>query len=219
MTRSFLFRTSLIGSCLVLAISVMAGCESAPPQRDLDVQRLERSLDQLANDRRFGQLATAELERARTSVQALRVSRATGPDAQTEIYVAERRVDAAWAAAQARDMESQRQQLTQEHNELLVRAAQRDATNARRELERQRLMGQIQAEESARIVQEAEQAKLDSERSAADADAARKVAAQQKKIATAQARAAALSKKEAELTAAAAKSKAKSKTKDGKNGN
>lgn len=215
MMRSRSIRTSLVRAGLILVVATMTACESAPPQRDLDVQRLERSLDQLANDRRFGQLATAELERARASVQALRTSRTKGADAMTEIYVAERRVDAAWAAAQSRDMESQRQQLNQEHNELLVRAAQRDASNARREMERQRLMGQIQAEESARIAQDAEEARLESERSAADADAARKVAAQQKKIATAQARAAALSKKEAELTAAAAKSKAKSKTKDG----
>lgn len=214
-----MIRTVLIRGSVLLALSLFAACQSAPPQRELDVQRLERSLDQLANDRRFGQLATAELERARSAIQVLRTSRMKGADAMTEIYVAERRVDAAWAAAQARDMESQRQRLMQEHNELLVRAAQRDASNARRELERQRLMGQIQAEESARIVQDAEEARLESERASADADAARKVAAQQKKIATAQARAAALSKKEAELTAAAAKSKAKSKDKDSKKGN
>ncbi|MEO6075212.1 MAG: hypothetical protein ABIP56_00265 [Dokdonella sp.] len=208
MTRSILFR-----GFLLLALALMAGCESAPPQRDLDVQRLERSLDQLANDRRFGQLATAELDRARGAVQALRISNSRGPDALSEIYVAERKVDTAWAAAQARDMENQRQQVNQEHSELLVRAARRDATNARRELERQRLLGQIQAEESAQIAQDAEQARLESERSAADAEAARNVATQQKKIAVAQARAAALSKKEAELTAAAAKSKAKAKAK------
>lgn len=205
--KTFAFR---LGSLLALAL-VLAGCESAPPQRDLDVQRLERSLDQLANDRRFGQLATAELERARSAVQALRLSSAKGADAMTQIYVAERRVDAAWAAAQARDMESQRVQLNQEHNELLVRSAQRDAANARRELERQRLLGQIQAEESERIARESEAVRLEGERAAADADAARKVAAQQKKIADAQARAAALSKKEAELTAAAARARAKAK--------
>lgn len=205
----------MLRGIVFLAVGLLAGCETAPPQRDLDVQRLERSLDQLANDRRFGQLATAELERARGSVQALRISNARGPDALSEIYVAERKVDTAWAAAQARDMENQRQQATQEHNELLVRAAQRDAANARREMERQRLMGQIQAEESARIAQDAEEARMETERATADADAARNVAAQQKKIARAQARAAELSKKEAELTAAAAKSKAKAKPKSG----
>ena len=210
-----MIRSILLRGLLLLALAAMAGCESAPPQRDLDVQRLERSLDQLANDRRFGQLASAELERARIAVQALRISNAKGPDALGEIYVAERNVDTAWAAAQARDMENQRQQVTQEHNELLVRAARRDATNARRELERQRLMGQIQAEESARIAQDAEEARMETELATADADAARNVAAQQKKIAVAQARAAALSKKEAELTAAAANSKAKAKAKTG----
>lgn len=195
---------------MLVAVIMLAGCESTPPQRDLDVQRLERSLDQLASDGRFGQLATAELERASATVQALRISTARGPDAMTEIYVAERRVDAAWAAAQARDMESQQAEETRQHNELLLRSARRDAANARRELERQRLLGQIQAEETARIAQEAEAARIESERSAADAEAARKLAAQQKRIADAQARAAALAKKEAELTAAAARSKAKS---------
>lgn len=205
----------MLRGIVFLAVALLAGCETAPPQRDLDVQRLERSLDQLTNDRRFGQLATAELERARGTLQALRISNARGADALSEIYVAERKVDTAWAAAQARDMENQRQQATQEHNELLVRAAQRDAANARREMERQRLMGQIQAEESARIAQDAEQARMETERATADADAARNVAAQQKKIARAQARAAELSKKEAELTAAAAKSKGKAKPKSG----
>ena len=49
----------MLRGIVFLAVGLLAGCETAPPQRDLDVQRLERSLDQLANDRRFGQLATA----------------------------------------------------------------------------------------------------------------------------------------------------------------
>lgn len=204
-----MIRQRRLGAALCVAMLALGGCQTTPPQRDLDVQRLERSLDQLASDNRFGQLATAELERARSSVQSLRISSAKGAEAATQVYVAERRVDAAWAAAQARDLENQLLQLKQEHNELLVRAARRDADNARRELERQRLLGQIQAEESARIAQEAEAARLESERAAADAEAARKLAAQQKKIAAAQAKAAALAKKEAELTAAAAKARAK----------
>lgn len=198
---------SLRQLALLTLIAAVAACQTVSPQRDLDLQRLDRSLDQLSADPKLGKLAPAELDRARAAVQVIKETKPGGDDGVSQSYVAERRVDTAWAAAQAVEMKNRRADLKQENDRLLLLSARRDAAQARREVERQRLQLQIQAEEAARLAQDAQDARAEGEKSAQDAEAARAVAAQQKRIADAQAKAAALSKKEAALSAAAAKAR------------
>ncbi|MEO8459890.1 MAG: hypothetical protein ABI451_05120 [Dokdonella sp.] len=198
---------SLPSATLLVLIVAVAACQTVSPQRDLDLQRLDRSLDQLSADPKLGNLAPAELNMARAAVQVTKDTKPGGDDGVSQTYVAERRVDTAWAAAQAAEMENRRADLKQENDRLLLLSARRDAAQARAEVERQRLQLQIQAEDAARLAQEAQDARAEGEKSAQEAEAARAVAAQQKRIADAQAKAAALSKKEAALSAAAAKAR------------
>lgn len=191
---------------LALAAGLIGGCQTASPQRDLDLQRLERSLDQLAGDARLGGYASAEIARTRAALAALRESRRGGEEGTHEVYVAERLLDIAWATAQAQELENERARLEREHERLQLQVARRDAALARAELERQRLAAQIQAEEAARLAEAAEAARLQGDEAALAAESARAEAAQARRIADAQSQAAALAKQEAALAASAAES-------------
>lgn len=189
-----------------LTFLLLGGCQTSSPQRDLDLQRLERSLDQLAGDARLGGLAPAEIARTRASLAALRESGRGGEEGTHEVYVTERLLDIAWATAQAQELENERERLEREHERLQLQVARRDAAQARAELERQRLAAQIQAEESARLAAEAEAARLHGDEANLAAESARAEAAQARRIADAQSQAAALAKQEAALAASAADS-------------
>lgn len=195
------------GLCaLALAACLVGGCQTASPQRDLDLQRLERSLDQLAGDARLGGYASTEIARTRAALTALRESRRGGVEGTHEVYVTERLLDIAWATAQAQELENERERLQREHERLQLQVARRDAALARAELERQRLAAQIQAEEAARLAEAAEAARLQGDEAALAAESARAEAAQARRIADAQSQAAALAKQEAALAASAAES-------------
>ncbi|MGA8277482.1 MAG: DUF4398 domain-containing protein [Rhodanobacteraceae bacterium] len=201
-----------IALCVLASMSVLCGCAGGPTH-EADAARLQRSLDQLAADPKLGDLAPNEMTRARAGLQTLQESHGGDAEGAHNLYMAQRRVDTAWAAAQAAAMERERSALDQEHDHLLLAAARRDAEQARRELEQQRLQAQIRAEEAARYAAEAESARAAGDQAQQDAEAARAEAEQSKRIAKAQAKAAALARKEAELMEAASKADAHKATK------
>lgn len=175
---------------LALSTSVYAA------DRDLDYERLQASLESLAADPALGPLAPAERALAEQAVQALVNDTSGGKEGRAyRVYVAERRVDIAYAAAQAVAQEHKLAQLNREHDRILLDASRRDAEQARLDAEKQRLQSMLQSEESARLRAQGEQ-------SAQEAEAARAQAEQAQKIADAQAKAAELARKEARLAEA-----------------
>jgi len=166
-------------------------------KQDLDYERLRASLNALDADAKLGNLAPAERALAEQAVQALNDSSGGKAEHAHRLYIAERRVDIAYAAAQAVDTESRVAQLDREHDRILIEASRREAENARMETEKQRIASMVQAEESDRLRAEGEQ-------SAAAAEAARAQAEQTKRIADAQAKEAELARKEAQLAELAA---------------
>jgi len=186
---------------LILASAFVALLSFAAPHpaqaRDLDYERLADSLDRLAADPKLGGLAPAQMDRARASLQVLKD--AGRRDRPHLVYITERRIDIARTAAQAELIEGERTALQRENDQLQLAAARRDADQARRELEQQRLQSQIRAEEAERLTRDAEAARAEGEQASQAAEAARAESAQAKRMADAQAKAAALAKKEAEL--------------------
>jgi outer membrane protein OmpA-like peptidoglycan-associated protein len=183
---------------LLLAIMLVmfaAGAHAA--KQDLDYERLRASLNALSNDPKIGNLAPAERALAEQAVQALNDSSGGKTEHAHRLYIAERRVDIAYAAAQAVDVESRLAQLDREHDRILLEESRREAENARMELEKQRIASMVQAEETDRLRAEGEQ-------NAAAAEAARAQAEQTKRIADAQAKEAELARKEAQLAELAA---------------
>jgi outer membrane protein OmpA-like peptidoglycan-associated protein len=164
---------------------------------DLDYERLRASLDSLAADPVLGKLASGERGLAEQAVESLVTDRSGGKDGRAfRVYMAERRVDIAYAAAQAANQQNQFDALNREHDRILLQAAQREAEQARADAEKQRLQSMIRAEEVDRLRAEGEQ-------SAQEAQAAQAQADQAQKLIAAQAKATELARKEAQLAEAA----------------
>ena len=187
-------RARILCGCLLFCVAAAVGAAT----RDLDYERLRGSLNELAADPVLGTLAPAERALAEQAVQALVADTSGGKTAHAHrLYLAERRVDIAYAAAQAADLERRLGQLDREHDRMLLDASRREAEQARMDAEKQRIQGMLQAEEAERLRAEGEQ-------NAQDAEAARARAAQVQRMADAQAKAAELARKEAQLAEATA---------------
>lgn len=165
-------------------------------QDELDVNRLNSSLDQLANDPALGSYAQAEQARARDAIN--RLAQASSDERAHDLYLAERRVDLAKTAAQYHDAQVKISQLDREHGQILLANSQREAERARRELEQQRLQYQLQQEETARLQQQGQEYAQAADQARADAERANKLAAAQSRVARA-------AKRQATLAAEAAK--------------
>lgn len=188
--------------CLSLVFTAVAAHAA---RHDLDYERLRASLDGLAADPVFGSLAPAERVLAEQAVQALIADTSGGKPARTHrVYIAERRVDIAYAAAQAADQERRLDTLDREHDRILLEASRRDAEQARLEAEKQRIQSLAQAEETDRLRAEADAARSQGEQAQQDADLARAQAVQTQRLADAQARESELARKEAQLAEATA---------------
>ncbi|MBS0557690.1 MAG: OmpA family protein [Proteobacteria bacterium] len=184
----------LIALGFILGIAATAAFAAKP---DLDYERLRASLDSLGADPALGKLAPGERTLAEQAVQALVADKSGGKDGRAfRVYMAERRVDIAYAAAQAASQQNKLDALSREHDRILLQAAQREAETARAEAERQRLQNMIRAEEVDRLRAEGEQ-------SAQEAQAAQAQADQAQKLIAAQSRATELARKEAQLAEAA----------------
>ncbi|TLY52350.1 MAG: hypothetical protein E6K53_04550 [Gammaproteobacteria bacterium] len=185
-------------TALTLLLLGFAGIAQA--KDDLDYDRLRGSLNQLRDDRVLGALAPAEIALAEQSLALLTT---TGrKEHEHFVYLTERRIDIAYATAQAVERERALQLLDREHDQILIAASRRDAEQARLELEKQRIQSLAQAEETDRLRAEADAARAQTEQTSAQADTAKKQAAQARKLADAQAREAELARKEAALLAA-----------------
>ena len=94
--------------------------------KDVDWERLSRSLAQLSAEPNLGRLAAPEIERAQAALLHLKEN-GKGKKRAHLLYLAERRVDIAWARAQLVDLERQQTELAREHDRLLIAAARHDA--------------------------------------------------------------------------------------------
>ena len=187
-------RSTILLSALVLAV-FSAGSAMAATD-DLDIRRLNSSLDQLSADPVLGGYAQAEQARARDAVS--RLSQAKSKDRPHALYIAERQVDLARASAQFQVAQLRLNELDREHDQIQLEGSRLDAEQARRELERQRLQYQLAQEEAARLQQQGEASAAAAEQAKAEAEQARKLAAAQSKVANA-------AKRQADLAAQAAR--------------
>jgi len=178
------------------AAMALAAAGAHAKNDDIDINRLNGNLDQLASDPVLGSYAQAEQARARDAIN--RLAQAKSRDRAHDLYLAERRVDLARAAAQLQDAQVKSTQLDREHDQILLENSRNEADIAQRELERQRMQYQLAQEESARLQQQGEAASQAAEQARAEADQAKKLAAAQSKVAGA-------AKREAALAAQAAK--------------
>jgi outer membrane protein OmpA-like peptidoglycan-associated protein len=180
----------------MLLLALVSTQVLASSKDDLDVQRLTTSLNQLDSNPRLGSYAQAERALARVAVQ--RLKDAGSHERPHALYLAERSVDQAKAAAQLDQARHELNKLEREHDRILLEASRQDAQATRRELERERLQNQLAAEETQRL-------QAQGEAYSQAAQQAQEQAEQARKLAQAQARSAALARRQASLAVAAAK--------------
>jgi outer membrane protein OmpA-like peptidoglycan-associated protein len=203
MRPAAIVRPAIVRAFIVMLL-LLAGIAHAT-KHDLDYERLRASLNELAADPVLGALAQAERALAEQALQAVVADGNGGKQGRAyRVYLAERRIDIAYAAAQAVDQEGRLDKLDREHDRILLEASRRDAEQARLEAEKQRIQSLAQAEESERLRAEADAARAQSQQDSQAADAARAQAAQSKRLADAQALESDLARKEARLAEATA---------------
>lgn len=205
-TRQAFTRIILAG---VLGASALQGQAAENP----DVVRLDQRLQALDADPATSQVAAYERLQARQSLQVLATARSAQQAAA--LQVAEQRVETAEVAARTATIRSEIDRLDRERSELLIEASRQDAARARQEAEHLRIQAQIQAEEAARLQQQANDevmAREDAENALDDV-----AGAQAAKLKAARQREAELARREAELMGTAPPAQGKSDTKPAKN--
>lgn len=179
----------------LLAVPGPAPAQSTA-EHEQAVARLVGELRALETDPSLADLAGLERLKARQAVAA--AAEAKRRDRGHSVRIADLRIAAARAAAEADLLAGQSLQLDRERDQIMVESSQREAEQARRESERLRLQGLAREEAAQRELAAAAEAQTIA------LEAAEAETAQARKLAQARAREAELARKEAELAAAVA---------------
>jgi len=184
-------RTRALFLVLLVAVPYLASAKDDPPQ----VVALRQRLAALQADPQAAESARYERLQAEQAVNA--IAEAKRKEQEQALYVADRRVEIAETSVRTALARRDLDRLDATRNELLIEASRRDAARARQEAEQLRVQAQIQAEESDRLRQAAEEETLARQ----DAEAALTSVAgkQTAKLNAAQQKAAQLAREEAEL--------------------
>ncbi|MGH8051080.1 MAG: OmpA family protein [Arenimonas sp.] len=187
------FRSAVLLGLLCISTSIIAA--AVKPNPDLD--RLNSSLAALDNDPALVDLGAVERLKARQALA--QYASAKGKLREQALFIANKRVETAQAAAQAELLASQAEQLDRERDKIILQASQRDAEMARREADQLRLQNMARQEEAERLSLAVETEREAREQSTADAQLSSAQATQARKLADARAREVELARKEAEL--------------------
>jgi len=169
-------------ACLVLMVIALSACV-ATPKKDLALDRVRGELEDLKTNPElagYAPLALGEAERALRKAEL-----ATGDDLYRSylVYMADRRIQIARAMAEREQHEQILDGLEKQHSEMLIKASQLEADQARQDAERARLLvattteeaERAEAEKQAALKKQAESARA-AQLSAEEADQARRLA-------------------------------------------
>lgn len=186
------FHYFLLAGLLCFSAMSLAAAKSNP-----DFERMNASLAALDNDPALSELAAVERLKARQALTQF--LQAKGKTRELALYVANKRVETAQAAAQAELLANQAEQLDRERDQIMLQAARRDAELARKEAEQLRMQNMARDEEALRLTQAVDDERIAREQSNADAQLSNAQATQARKLADARAREVELARKEAQL--------------------
>lgn len=189
---------SILRVSLLLVVVLVTACTSAP-KKDLALERVRDDLNDLKSNpelQGYATVAVGEAERAvRTAEQA------TGKDYYRGhlVYMADRRIQIAKAMA---EREQQGQALREQQDiqsQMLIKSSQLEASQARLEAERARMLVATTNEEAERAREEKELALQEQAESARAAELASQEAEQARKLAESRASEADFARREADL--------------------
>jgi len=185
----------------ILTVALLALLPLAALAKDDSPQvlALRQRLAVLGSDPQAADLARYERLQAEQAIAA--VAEAKRKELDQALYIADRRVEIAETSVRTALARRELDRLESTRNELLIEASRRDAARARQEAEQLRVQAQIQAEESDRLRQAAEQETL--ARQDAETALTNVAGKQTARLNAAQQKAAQLAREEAELMAGA----------------
>jgi outer membrane protein OmpA-like peptidoglycan-associated protein len=183
---------------LVLMLVLLSACVAAP-KKDLALDRVRGELDDLKSNPElagYAPLAVGEAERALRKAEL-----ATGDDLYRSylVYMADRRIQIARAMAEREQHEQMLDQLEKQHSEMLIKASQLEADQARMDAERARLLVATTTEDAQRAQEEKERALQKEAESARAAQLSAEEADQARRLAESRASEAKYARLEAEL--------------------
>jgi len=183
---------------LVLMLVLVTACVAAP-KKDLALDRVRGELDDLKSNSElagYAPLALGEAERALRKAEL-----ASGDDLYRSylVYMADRRIQIARTMAEREQHEKILDALEKQHSEMLIKASQMEAGQARMDAERARLLVATTTEDAQRAEQEKQQALQKEAESARAAKLSAEEADQARRLAESQASEAKYARLEAEL--------------------
>ena len=183
---------------LMLTLVLLSACVAAP-KKDLALDRVRGELDDLKSNPElagYAPLAVGEAERALRNAEL-----ASGDDLYRSylVYMADRRIQIARTMAEREQHEQILDKLEKEHSEMLIRASQLEAEQARMDAEEARLLVATTAEDAQRAREEREEALQKEAESARAAQLSAEEADQARRVADSRASEAEYARLEAEL--------------------
>lgn len=191
-------KRALTRTALVSILALLAAC-MAPPKKDLALEKIRDELDSLKSNPElagYAPMALGEAERALRNAEL-----ATGDKLARAylMYMADRRIQIARTMAEREQNENIIDELENAHSEMLIKASQLEANQARMEAEEALLLVATTTEEAERARQEREDALAKEAESARAAKLAEEEADQARRLAESRASEAEFARREAEL--------------------
>lgn len=181
---------------VLLLLTVVAGC-TVTPERDLALERVRSSLNELKSDPVLADNAPLAIREAEQTIDA--AAAAENEEQRSHlVYLAERRVGIARARAEQAQARQEIADLEEARERVLMEARIREAERAREAAERARMLSEASAEEAARARAEAEEARERQAELADQARQAREEAAAARELADARTEEAELARREAQ---------------------
>lgn len=183
---------------LVLMVVLLSAC-TAPPKKDLALDRVRGELDDLKSNSElagYAPLAVGEAERALRQAEL-----ATGDDLYRAylVYMADRRIQIARTMAEREQHEQVLDELEKQRSDMLIKASQLEADQARMDAEQARLLVATTAEDAQRAREEKERAEQKEAESARAAQLSAEEAEQARRLAESRASEAEYARLEADL--------------------
>ena len=183
---------------LVLMVVLLAAC-TAPPKKNLALDRVRGELNELKSNPElagYAPLAVGEAERALRQAELT-----SGNDLQRAylVYMADRRIQIARTMAEGEQHEQALDVLEKQRSDMLIKASQLEADQARKDAEQARLLVATTTEDAQRAREEKEQAEQKEAESARAAQLSAEEADQARRLAESRASEAEYARLEADL--------------------
>lgn len=183
---------------LVLMVVLLSAC-TAPPKKDLALDRVRGELDDLKSNPELAGYAPLAVGEAESALR--KAEMASGDDLYRSylVYMADRRIQIARTIAEREQHDKALQVLEKQRSEMLIKASQLEADQARMDAEQARLLVATTNEDAQRAREEKEQAEQKEAESARAAQLSAEEADQARRLAKSRASEAEYARLEADL--------------------